>query len=203
MNRRNFLSTLALASIATGSLALAFPAQAADSEGAKRFIQQLGDQALKQLTDLSVPEAQRRDRFRKMFNTNFNVPQIGQLVLGRYWNAASDAEKQEYLKLFEQLMVAHYTTVFGKYTGEQFRIADARADGDDVLVQTEVAKPNSPANKINWRVAGSGRGQKIIDIVVEGVSLISTQRSDYSSVIQRGGGKVEALLVAMRAKAKV
>jgi phospholipid transport system substrate-binding protein len=202
MNRRIFLSFLAFASAMTLPLLTSGPALAADPEGAKRFIQQLGDQALGQLTDLSVPETQRRDRFRKMFNANFNVPLIGQLVLGRYWNSADDAEKKEYLKLFEQLMVAHYTGVFAKYSGEQFKVGDARSDGEDVLVQTDVAKPGSPPAKINWRVTGSGRALKITDIIVEGVSLISTQRSDYSAVIQRGGGKVEALLAAMRSKAR-
>jgi len=55
--------------------------------------------------------------------------------------------------------------------------------------------------RVDWRITFPDGRYKIIDIVVEGVSMVQTQRSEFSSVIRRSGGKVEGLLTALREKA--
>ena len=69
---------------------------------------------------------------------------------------------------------------------------------DDTLVTTVVERPSSAPVNLDWRVADVGGHPRIVDLVAEGTSLRLTQRSEYSSVIQRGGNQISALLTAMR-----
>jgi phospholipid transport system substrate-binding protein len=71
---------------------------------------------------------------------------------------------------------------------------------EDVLVTTLVERPNTAPLTLDWRVAEVSGQPRIVDLVAEGSSLRLTQRSEYSSVIQRGGNQVSALLAAMRAQ---
>ena len=76
----------------------------------------------------------------------------------------------------------------------------ARPDGDkDTLVTSYiVASTGGDKFQVDWRVRNKGGSYKVVDIVVEGVSMSQTQRADFASVIQRGGGGIEPLLVHLR-----
>jgi phospholipid transport system substrate-binding protein len=66
-------------------------------------------------------------------------------------------------------------------------------------VKTKVVDPDSDQLvAIDWRLFSSAEGYKILDVLVEGISVASSQRSEYASIIQRGGGKVEAVLAKLR-----
>jgi phospholipid transport system substrate-binding protein len=71
------------------------------------------------------------------------------------------------------------------------------------MVHSQFMKVNPPQPiKVDWRLAQSDQGLRIVDVIVEGVSLTVTQRSDFASVIQRNGGKISALLDTLRTKSK-
>lgn len=86
------------------------------------------------------------------------------------------------------------------YLGEQFRVTGERPDGEVTLVQSEVFKPGSQPAKVDWRVNTAGAQPKIVDVIVEGVSMAVTQRSEFAAVIQRNGGNVDGLISALRQK---
>lgn len=181
-----------------GSLLPAPPAAAADPAS---FIQNLGDEALAQLAGNVTPE-ERDANFRRLFNENFDVPGIGRFVLGRYWNSATPAEREEFLKLFEDLIVQYYSGRFRDYSGETFRIGEVRADrpGFYTVHSTVVLPRSTDAVRVDWRVRETDGSYKIIDVMVEGVSMAVTQRAEFASVIQSRGGKLAGLLDALRAK---
>ena len=78
-------------------------------------------------------------------------------------------------------------------------MTNARAEGKrDILVNSEVQAQNGQAIKVDWRLRDRKGSFKVIDVIVEGVSMSVTQRSDFSSVIQRGGGNIEVLLKHLR-----
>jgi phospholipid transport system substrate-binding protein len=176
------------------------PAPAQDlAKDAGAFVQSLGDQAIKIITDKSLSPPDREKKFHQMFVDHFDVPAIGRFVLGRYWRTASDAQKTEFLKLFEDMIVKTYNNRFNEYKGEQFLVTNSRADGDSAMVTTNVTRPggNAPV-KVDWRVLRPQGQLKIVDVVIEGVSMSVTQQQEFGSVIQRNGGQIDSLLGTMR-----
>ncbi|HYD30687.1 MAG TPA: ABC transporter substrate-binding protein [Azospirillaceae bacterium] len=168
---------------------------------AAKFVDTLGSKAIETITSGPTAKDAVTERFREILNQGFDVPFIAQFVLGRYWNLATPEQQKEYLKLFEQMIVTTYTDRFRQYSGEQFQVAGARPEGDsDFFVQSQIQRPNGPPVNVEWRVRKGTKAFKIIDVVVEGVSMSVTQRSEFASVIQSQGG-IDGLLKAMRQRA--
>ena len=185
----------------------ALPAQAAETatnneQLALNFVK---DTAEKGLTFLSKPnstEAEKKAEFQKLLNGSFDMESIGRFTLGRYWNVATPAQQKEYQALFRQMIVNVYTQRFGDYKGQKFEVKSARPVGnDDVLVSSFIVPTDGSDNiQVDWRVRNRGGSTKIVDVLVAGVSMSVTQRSDFSSVIQRGGGKLEVLIDYLKKK---
>jgi phospholipid transport system substrate-binding protein len=183
--------------IAAGPAAAA--PDAADAK-ATAFMNEMWNHAL-ELLNKKAPAAQRQARFRELFHKDFDSPGIARFVLGRYWRTASPEEQKEFLKLFEDYVVYVYTARLSDFEGEQFKITGARPDQDTILVSTDVTTPGAPqALKVDWRLINDDGAYKISDVIVDGVSMLVTQRSEFASVIQRHGGHVQGLITLMREK---
>jgi len=166
---------------------------------AKDFVNHVAEEGIAFLSDQRFTHEQRVEEFKTLLSNNFDMRTIARFSLGRYWRGATDTQKAEYLDLFEQNILEVYSQRFTEYRNQVVDVRDARAEGKaDVLVTSYITSEDSPDIKVDWRVRNKDGGYKIIDIMVEGVSMALTQRSDYSSVIQRGGGKVEVLLAHLR-----
>jgi phospholipid transport system substrate-binding protein len=198
IGRRSLLGAVAaLTALGTST----HPATAANPEAAKGFVKSLADEAIALMAQRNTTSPTQRDRFRELFKRGFDVEEIARFVLGRYWREATDTERAEYLRLFEDLIVATYASRFSEYSGEKLTVTDARADDDrTVIVASQIERPSGPPIRLDWRLVETGGRYKITDVVVEAVSMSVTQRSEFASVIQRGGGKMESLLTALRAK---
>jgi phospholipid transport system substrate-binding protein len=166
------------------------------------FVDRLGQQALSVLADKSLQREEALVKFKTILNSNFDVNTIGRFVLGRYWKVATPAEQTEYTKLFNAMVEKIYTDRFSLYSGETFVVGAARADAEkDTIVSSQIVRPQGPPVNVDWRVRESAPNTfKIVDVIVEGVSMSVTQRAEFASVIQRGGGTVESLLQVMRDK---
>lgn len=197
----------ALAAFAGLAMALALPpgrahAAAIDPEDARVFIQELSQQAVRSLTDDAVAKAERVRRFRRLFNDHFAVKAMGKWILGRYWRKASETERTEYLRLFEDLMVVSYVDRFAQYAGESLKIRRAVQHGEKTaIVFSEIVQPGSSKPiRVDWRVGRNSDAFKVLDVMVEGTSMSQTLRSDFGSTIRRRGGTLEGLLEALREK---
>lgn len=188
----------AIGLLAFGLLWLAAPREAA-AQDPRAFIGQLGAQAL-QVLGPGVHPAHRLERFRTLFNQDFDIPGIGRFVLGRYWRVATPAEQQEFLALFQEYVVRAYSARLGEYGGEPFRVTGARAAGTETVVSSEILRPNGNRIEVDWYLADYGGRYKITDVYVGGVSMKVTQRDEFAAVIQRSGGQVQGLLAQLRQK---
>jgi phospholipid transport system substrate-binding protein len=170
--------------------------------GPGRFIEDLADRALGMLTSSSISPEERNERFRMLFTGSFDVPAVGRFVLGRYWRISTEEERQEFLALFEELVVRTYASRFGEYSGETFRVNEVRdLKNKDAVVLSEIVRPaGGPPVRLDWRVRGPNSTYHIVDLSIEGVSMALTQRSEFSAVIQRKGGKVGGLIESLRKK---
>jgi phospholipid transport system substrate-binding protein len=196
MMRRCVLAVLLLL---TAPMATAAPAVAGDSDPVA-FIRELGHQALDVLSH-KASRSVRQARFRELFQANFDEPVIARFVLGRYWRIATPAEQQQFQKLFEDYVVIAYAARLSNFGGEIFKVLGDQPDGHGFIVASEIVRPNGePPLKINWRLVDNNGALKIADVVIEGVSMAVTQRSEFASVIARNGGNVAGLLALMREK---
>jgi phospholipid transport system substrate-binding protein len=173
------------------------PADAASDPVA--FVTNLGTQAI-QVLGPSVSPGQRLARFRELFHNDFDVPGIGQFVLGRYWRSTTPAEQQEFLGLFQEYIVEAYSARLGEYGGQPFRVTGNHASGGDIVVTSQIIQKNGAPMEVDWDLSDQGGTFKITDVYVGGVSMKVTERDEFGAVIQRNGGQVSALLVQLRRK---
>ena len=199
MIRRNFIA--ALAAVAGIVFAAPVGAQNAVPE-ATAFIDSLAQRAIVGLTAKDIDNADRVARFRTLFTETFDVPTIGRFALGTPWRTASEADRTEYLKAFEDFIVASYATRFADYGGEAIRTTGSRrGDDGEVFVSSEFVRAQGAPVRVAWRLRPSNPGGwRIIDVIIEDVSMVITQRDDFSSTIQRNGGRLSALIEALRGK---
>ncbi len=200
-----YLATLALAmAIMIGLQAQSF-AQTAEAplSAQAQFIQSLGDRAVKLLADKALTPEQRNAMFRQLLRDSFDLSTIARFVIGRSWRTATPEQQKEYMELFEALVVKTYSDRFALYTGEGFKVRSSQPEGDkDTIVNSNIVRPDgSPATTVTWRVRTKDGTMGVIDVVVEGVSMSVTQRQEYASVLQRGGGDINILLDLMRERA--
>ncbi len=163
-------------------------------------ITNLGNQALEVLGNNVDPKL-RVARFRQLFSEDFDVPGIARFVLGRYWRVATEPQQQEFVKLFADYIALAYSNRLVEYSGETLRVTGSRPAPDGSVVSSEIVRPNgAPPAKVDWVLTPHDGAYKISDVVVEGVSMAVTQRSEFASVIQRNGGQVQGLITALRQK---
>jgi phospholipid transport system substrate-binding protein len=174
---------------------------AAAADAPSDFITTLGTRAITELADEEISQADREARFRTLLNEHFDVPAIGRFVLGRHWKTASDTERTEFLKLFEDFIVRSYAARFAGYSGETFSVKGSTPGPKSAtVVHSKVLRGSAEPIRLDWRVEPRGDKLVITDVIVEGVSMSVTQRSEFASVIQSSGGKIEGLLEALRNK---
>ncbi len=196
LDRRALLGTALLLSVA----GFAGPALAqADIGRASNFIQSTGQELVAAVNDQTRDVVARRQRVAAVLRRAVDVEGVGRFILGRWWRQATPQEQQDYMKLFEETLIRNLSARFGEYQGVRFSLGRTQQrTEDDVLVNTVIERPNSAPFSLDWRVAEVGGQPKVVDVIAEGTSLRLTQRSEYSSVIQRNNGSIPALLQAMR-----
>jgi phospholipid transport system substrate-binding protein len=205
MGRRGFMAAvLAAGSGLAVSTFAARPSRAAmdgGADGARGFVIDLAHKAITVMADSSMADPQRVAKFRDLFVTSFDLLSIGQFVLGRHWRAASTEQQAQFLKLFERQQVLTWSNRFKYFNGQRIAIEAADAEsGGDWLVESRVDSVNGVPIVVNWTVARSGDGWRVIDLSIAGVSLALTLRQDFAAVLSSNGGKFDALLSAMQSK---
>lgn len=187
----------ALILAAQPSTAVAAPVAA----GAQDFIQSIANETVSLLQDESLQTEQRTERLGRLFNRHFAVEEIAQFVLGRHWRTASESERETYVELFRDFIVFGYAQRFGDFAGERLRVRGASAvDDNTAIVNSEIVRPGQQSNvRVDWRVMETNGSFQIHDVVVEGVSMAQTQRSDFAATI-RQRGSVAGLNQALQQK---
>jgi phospholipid transport system substrate-binding protein len=178
---------------------------ASENERAITFIEQMSGSALKLVANKEMATDDRRSEFASLLDANFDMDRIGRFVLGRYWRLATPEQRSAYLGLFQESIVQTYSHRFDDYSGQKFRVLGRReAKSKFIFINSEIFDPTRPGANVNvlWRVLPTGDSFRVVDVVIEGISMSVTQRNEYASVIQRNGGKVDALIDALRKNLK-
>jgi phospholipid transport system substrate-binding protein len=178
------------------------PITSLSAEEAQKFITETGNQIIAILANKQKPLASRKEEFRSVLRENFNIAAIGRFVLGKYWRQANDQQKEQYLQLFEDAIVESYSAQFNNYSNEKLRVLSASpTHKGGVLVKSKVLRPQGGEPlRVDWQVFQTKTGLKIHDIIVNGVSMSITQRTEYAGIIQSTGRGIDGLLDSLRQK---
>jgi phospholipid transport system substrate-binding protein len=177
--------------------------QAADADSARRFVDEVGKKVLA-VVNGQAAEAQKQQQLRQLFSEHVDMEWMGRFVLGQGWAKATEDQRARYLAAYREYLLARYTTNFADYAGSKYTITGAKAESDgQFTVGMQVNSPNAKEQEVQagYRLRAAEGGQfKIIDIIIEGVSLITTQRSDFGAVVQKDG--MDKLIEQVQAKAQ-
>jgi phospholipid transport system substrate-binding protein len=172
-----------------------------DGREAADFVRGFSDRAIAMLSNETLDDEARTQEFRRLLRTGFHLEVIGKFVLGRYSRAADQSERAEFGRLFEDYIVASYARHFSEYGGERLVVDGGRPKGKSgAIVSSRIVRPQGAPFQVEWRLRRGAEGWRIIDVVVEGVSMAVTHRSEFSSVIASRGGSLGGLLEVLRDK---
>ena len=195
LRRTIFTATVVLF---TGVVAPPIPARAGMDPAA--FINNLGNQL--QAVISSTSPQQKLAGFHQLFREDFDVAGLGRFVLGRFWRTFSPLEQQEFLGLFENYVVLTYSEKLSDYTedGGRPRVTGCRPDPDGAIVSSKIIRGSGGDQpiQVDWRLTAQNGSYRISDIVIDGLSMAANGRSQLEGVVERNGGRPQAILAVMR-----
>lgn len=176
------------------------PEASALPEAASAFVRDLGDRVVELRRAPDRSRAARHAAFRELLARKFDMRLIGRYAVGRHWRRASAAQRRDYLALFREYVVLTYAERLGRDGGERLEVVSGRAlaNGRDVLVAARIRRPSRPPIETTLRVRETGRGLRIVDVLVAGASMVVTQREEFGAVVRRRG--MDGLLEILRAR---
>ncbi len=176
--------------------------QAGTEHPASTFLDSVRERAIAGLTDTTRSDEEREALFRGLLNETFDIRSIGRFVVGRYWRKAEADDREAFLEAFEDAIVQRFLPLFSQYQGEQLIIGKAAPDRKNpkyTVVTSTYIDAQGREVKADWRLLQRDGDYKVFDVVVEGVSMAITLRSEYASVIKNRGG-LPGLVVLLREK---
>ena len=160
------------------------------------YVMSITKDAISKLTDSAVDQAKKESQFGELFDKNFDVPSISRFVLGKYWKQATLDQKKNFIKAFRNYIVKTYSSRFNEYSGEKLKLVNYENEKNPkiFLVHTILEKEDPPPIKVDWRIGKKKDSFVILDIIIEGISLAVTQRSEFVSVIDQNEGSIDQLI---------
>ena len=127
------------------------------------------------------------------------MPQIARFAAGRAWRDMSDAQQAAYSDAFLKFLSAAYARRFQSYAGENVSLGNTSDEGKKgILVTSSVSQSSGSPITVNWLVTDRPGRVVIADIVIEGVSLLLTQRDEVTGMLQANGGNIDKLIADLK-----
>lgn len=146
-----------------------------------------------------VSTDQRRAQIRQVTESLFDFQEMSRISLGGYWTQVSPTEKDEFIRLFSNLVATSYMGKIEQYAGEPISFVGERVEGNAAVVQSRVVTPKGSQIQVEYRLAKAGERWVVYDVYVDGISLVGNYRTQFTRIIQRGS--FSDLLKALRQKA--
>jgi phospholipid transport system substrate-binding protein len=199
LNRRTLLAG-GLASAALAATAGVSPAWALTAEQATAHVQATISELI-ELLRMPGSAASRAPELRRIMETRGNLPQIAKFSAGRVWREMTPEQQQRFVDAFADYVAVTYSRRFNEYAGNPDitvgRAIDAGQKG--FVVQTPIRQQGGAPIAVEWLVSDRAGQTEIVDLIIEGVSMATTQREEIAAKFQRRGQDVEALITDLAA----
>lgn len=187
-----------------GSIMLLANVAKADVNAAKaeEFVKNTTQEGLVEIINSKASQAERNARFEKLFNSALDLKFIGRFVLGRYWKTASNEQRDRFIDVYRKLNVQTWSKRFDEFKGKEFifKGTTPSSSSNQIFVNSIVPmEQGQPANVV-WRVKQQGDKFKIVDIIIENVSLAITARNEYSAFIKKSPKGIDGLIADLENK---
>ena len=172
----------------------------ANFEVEEKFVSNFADNAISILGNKSLDINQKNLQFTDLVMSSIDMNLISKFVLSKYWKTASQAQKVAYLNAFEEYFISSYANKLDQYSGEKIIIVSSDAAKKFVIVKSNIVRDGADTLKIelDWRLLTRDGQTKIIDLSIEGISLIIAQREEFQSFLNNNNGDLDALINKLR-----
>ena len=163
---------------------------------ANQFVVDIGNQAIKILKILVDDKEKRKKELQNLLQEKFDMPFIARIILGKeVFKNTSEEKFKKFSDIFEIHIVKIYSSQLGTYKGQKFTVKNTEIKKKDAFVYSSIESSDFPTTNIVWRVRDLGKGLKVIDMQVEGVSLLRTKRNDFKMVLDSQG--IDGLIMTL------
>ena len=168
----------------------------ANFEAEEKFVSNFADNAISILSNDSLDASQKNIQFTELVMSSIDMNLISKFVLSKYWKLATDDQKKAYLAAFKQYFISSYANKLDQYSGEKVIIVSSNAAKKFVIVKSNIVRDGTDALKIelDWRLLTRDGRIKIIDLSIEGISLIIAQREEFQSFLANNDNSLDALI---------
>ncbi|MBD3624754.1 MAG: ABC transporter substrate-binding protein [Rhodobacteraceae bacterium] len=183
---------------ALGLTLLAGNAQALSTNQASAFIQQVVDQTMG-IVNSSASTDQALSQFEQVLARYGDMPVVARAVLGQPWRSASGSQQQAFVQAFQGYLARKYGREFREYRGASMRVSGASDQGDKgILVNTVVDLPGRQPFAVDWQVSDRSGATKLINLIIEGVSMLTTERSEVRAIYESNRSNLDATIQDLR-----
>ena len=159
-----------------------------DSEKAKSFVIDIGNQAIKILKIPVDDKQKRKNELQNLLQEKFDMQLISKVILGsKVTKSATSDQLNKFSKAFELHIVKIYSSQLGTYKGQVFTVNNTEINKKDAFVYSTIESPDYPTTNIVWRLRERESIPKVIDMQVEGVSLLRTKKNDFAMILDQIG----------------
>ena len=141
-----------------------------------------------------------RDRTRSLLASSFDVPAMAEFALGKAWGSASEEDRKAYLRTFESQAVSEYLRRMKD--GARIEFVGMRApDHGDLLAANKVSTPGKEEQTWIWKLRPTGQSWRIVDVAIDGSSVLSSERQEYAEILAANHGDINAVIAFIRKRA--
>jgi|TARA_B100000427_G_scaffold315622_1_gene309889 phospholipid transport system substrate-binding protein len=162
----------------------------------EKFVETFADEAISILSNDQVSKNEKNDQFTNLVMSAIDLNLISQFVLSKTWKSATDDQKERYLSAFKTYFINSYANKLDQYSGEKIIVNGSEEAGKYVIVDTNIVREGTDTLKINlkWRLLNKNGDIRIIDLNIEGISLVIAQREEFQSFLANNDGNLETLI---------
>ena len=162
----------------------------------ENFVTSFADSAISILSNDTISDAERTSSFTELVMSSIDLNLISKFVLSKAWKNASDEQKENYLIAFKDYFVSSYANKLDQYTGERVDVIGSQEAGKYVIVESNIVREGTDTLKINlkWRLLNKNNQIKIIDLNIEGISLVIAQREEFQSFLANNDYDLDKLI---------
>ena len=169
-------------------------------EQSKYFVENLGKQVVEKVSNINLSESERIVNFRNLYLDSFDNYYISRFVLGQYWKRLDSNMRKQFVESFNNYIVTTYAPKFKGWEGT-FKATDSLLENNYYNVKMNVLNKDGPTLKFMWKIyLDKNKDFKILDVNIDGVSMLVTQRAEFMSVIKNNPKGVIGLIEAMEKK---
>ena len=169
-------------------------------EQSKYFVENLGKQVVEKVSNINLSESERIVNFRNLYLDSFDNYYISRFVLGQYWKKLDSNMRKQFVESFNNYIVTTYAPKFKGWEGS-FKATDSLLENNYYNVKMDVLNKDGPTLQFMWKIyLDKNKNFKILDVNIDGVSMLVTQRAEFMSVIKNNPKGVIGLIEAMEKK---